>query len=231
MGLPIKAVQKLSLVDYPGRLCSVIFLGGCNFRCGYCYNVDLVLHPEKIPSISEGEVLDLLAERFGLVDGVCLTGGEPALHGGIFDFVQKVKDIGYSIKIDTNGSRPEILRHLTRKGLVDYVAMDVKAPLERYAEVAGVEVDPRAIEKSIDLIRGADADYEFRTTVLPTIVTRKEILGIARYLRGAKRYFLQQFEPKNAIDPNLKDCQRFTVDELNSIRQECNAYLPTSVRI
>ncbi len=186
--------QRLSLLDYPGHLASVLFVRGCNFRCPFCYNPQLVREPEGEGPSTE-EILAYLRRRKGWVDGVVVTGGEPTLYPSLPEFLERIKGEGLKVKLDTNGSNPELLQELLARGLVDYVAMDVKAPLreEAYRRVAGVPVSLEAVRRSISLLLSSGIDYEFRTTVVPTLLEEGDLLEIAEEIRGARRYYLQQF--------------------------------------
>jgi pyruvate formate lyase activating enzyme len=201
--MQIKGLVKTSIVDYPGKVATVVFVGGCNFRCPYCYNADLVLRPESLPDIAVGEVLRLLAERRGFVDGVVITGGEPTLQAGLADFFGEVKASGLAVKLDTNGYHPHSLQRLLQGGLLDYVAMDVKGPLGKYSLVAGRRVDAKRIEDSIRLVLLSEVEHEFRTTVVPGMVGLEDVGAIAQSIAGARRYFLQQFRPSSTLAPQL----------------------------
>lgn len=197
--MTIEGLQKLTLLDFPGHTACTLFLGGCNFRCGYCHNYQLVL-PPRVPLMEESEFLSYINKRKGLLDGVCITGGEPLLHRDLKSLIQKIKAEGLAVKLDTNGMFPDRLQELLDEGLLDYVAMDVKNTLERYPETArckGVDFSP--IEKSIRLLMESGIDYEFRTTVVKGLHSAAEIEGIAKMLHGAKRYFLQQYRPAEQV--------------------------------
>jgi pyruvate formate lyase activating enzyme len=224
MSLPIKGVQKLSLIDYPGKLCATIFLGGCNFRCPYCYNTKLVLEPDSLPGITEREILGLLMERRGFLDGLCVGGGEPTIHRELPQFLYKVKSLGLLVKLDTNGSRPGMLEELLERRLVDYVAMDIKVPLRRYREVVGREIPLSALDRSIKLLRRGQIDYEFRTTVVPGVVSEGDLLEIADFLKGSKRYVIQQFRPVNTLNPFLTEVKPYPKEELQRFREEVFHY-------
>ena len=192
--LPIAGLQPTSLIDYPDRVSAVIFTAGCNFRCPFCHNPDLVL-PDRVAGLTLVETDDVLAmlhERQDFLDGVVITGGEPTLHPGLQRFLRAVKDLGLLVKLDTNGTSPDVLLEILEENLTDFVAMDVKASRPSYARLAGASVDVAAIDRSIDLIRRTAAAYEFRTTVAPTI-DAAEIEAIVDWLAGAKRYVLQRF--------------------------------------
>ncbi len=200
-----KGWQKTSLNEWPGKVCSVVFVGGCDFYCPFCYNRDLILNPEKLPDIDESEVLNYCQKNKDLLDGVMITGGEPLVpfksKNGLLDFIKKVKIIGLEVGIETNGSNPKRLAFLIKNKLVDYLAMDIKAPLIKgeYNQMAGVEVDLNKIRKSVKIIIGSEIDSEFRTTVIPGLLNQDDILKITQDIKGAKKYYLQQFQPGNTL--------------------------------
>jgi len=220
--LIIKGVQKLSLIDYPGRVACTLFTFGCNFRCPYCHNPELVVD-DGTPPVPEGEVLRFLEERKGFLDGVCITGGEPTLHDDLPDFIRRVKGLGYSVKLDTNGTNPEMLRGLIVEKLVDYIAMDVKAPLEKYESVVRVNVDASKIAESVEIVR-AFPEHEFRTTVVPELLRREDIVAIAEWLRGARRFFIQQFKPTKTLDKTFLEKQVYQAGELEKICGEIKLF-------
>lgn len=197
--------QKLTLLDFPEKTACTLFLAGCNFRCPFCHNASLVTHIDKGNTYSEEEILLFLKKRQGLLDGVCVTGGEPLLQQGLEDFLKKVKDLGYLVKLDTNGSFPEKLKILVQKGLVDYVAMDVKGSMGNYGKCVGIEeFDTQYIEESIDFLLTGVVDYEFRTTVVAELHNVDDIRALASRIKGAKRYFLQNFvDSGDLIEQNL----------------------------
>ena len=203
--MKILGLQKLSLLDYPGKVACIVFTGGCNFRCPFCHNGDLVTGqgtPEEIP---EQDVLAFLKKRQGILEGVVVTGGEPLLQPDLGEFLQKVRALGYVVKLDTNGYLPDRIKKVVTEGLVDMVAMDVKNAPEKYAETAGVpNLDFSRIQESIDFLLGADVEVEFRTTVVDELHTPQDIGVAARLLRGAKRYYLQNFRAaETVIKPGL----------------------------
>ncbi|HHY94174.1 MAG TPA: anaerobic ribonucleoside-triphosphate reductase activating protein [Firmicutes bacterium] len=194
-------LQKLSLVDFPGMVCATVFLRGCNLRCPYCHNPDLVLGSPDLPCIPEEELLRFLESRRGFIDGVCVSGGEPTLEPGLPGFLTRVKALGFQAKLDTNGTRPDVLRQLLECGLLDYVAMDVKAPPDKYRTVTRSQVDPYTVEESMRLLQHSEIDHEFRTTVVPGLVSAKDVEAIARWLQGAHRYVLQPYwPPRKTLD-------------------------------
>jgi len=189
----IYGLQKLTLLDYPGHTACTVFTGGCNFRCPFCHNAGLVTEIDPAATMEEDAFFKFLAKRQGVLDGVCITGGEPLLQPDIRDFIEKIKNDGFRVKLDTNGSFPDTLKSLIDARLLDYVAMDVKNAIDKYSRTAGVTVDTAAVEKSIDLLLEGRVDYEFRTTVVKELHTEEDIEKIAARIRGAKRFFLQNF--------------------------------------
>ena len=190
----ISGLQKLSMVDYPGKLAATVFTGGCDLRCPFCHNAPLVLRAAQTPELPQAQVLDFLKSRRGLLDGVVLSGGEPLLQPGAVDFLAAVRDLGFAVKLDTNGCHPAALAEILDRGIADYVAMDIKNRPEKYAETVGVpDFDLAPVEESIRLLRGGGTDFEFRTTVVREFHTEADIRAIGAWLEGAPRYFLQKF--------------------------------------
>ena len=190
----IHGLQKLAMVDYPGKLAATVFTGGCDLRCPFCHNALLVTRLAETPEIPEEAVLDFLASRKGLLDGVVLTGGEPLLQPDAADFLRQVRDLGFAVKLDTNGCHPAALADILDQGLADYVAMDVKNSPARYAETVGVpDFDLSPVEESVRLLRQSHIDHEFRTTLVRELHTGADLDAIAAWLEGAPRYFLQNF--------------------------------------
>lgn len=188
----IGGLLKTSLIDYPGKISAVVFMQGCNFRCIYCHNTDLV-YPEKFGStIPEEDVLEFLKKRKGLLEGVVITGGEPLIQPGIDIFTGKVASLGFPVKIDTNGSFPGTLEKLIKSRIIDYIAMDIKAPPENYKDITGTAVDFNKIVKSVNIIKNSGVDYEFRTTYVNSICTPHAAAEIEKIIRGAKRYYIQK---------------------------------------
>ncbi|MDP8264777.1 MAG: anaerobic ribonucleoside-triphosphate reductase activating protein [Candidatus Aceula lacicola] len=219
--LRIGGFQKFSLIDFPGKMAAVVFTQGCDFRCPFCHNPDLVL-PEKFSEpILEQEILEFLEKRQDQLQGVVVTGGEPTIQGDLKAFLKKVKDLGFFVKLDTNGNNPEVLDDLIKEKLIDYVAMDVKAPLEKYSDVTGVQIDQSKIKESIDLILNSGIDYQFRTTVVKPFLSDQDLSNIASFLQGAKRYILQPFSAKGDIlDASLLDVGHYTSDEFDNLKQK-----------
>lgn len=224
--LAIKGFIGTSLIDYPGCVASVLFVGGCNFRCPYCHNADLVLRPSSRPAIPTGQLLADLERRRGFVDGVVLTGGEPTLYPALAGLLRAIRAMGFAVKLDTNGSRPDVLRDWLEQGLLDYVAMDVKAPRERYPEIAGREdVDVEAVAASVDVLKHCGRPHEFRTTVVPALLHVDDVEAIARWIAGPVPYFLQQFQPNGCLDPRLERVQPYSVTELERMATAARSYL------
>lgn len=243
--LPFCGYNKTTLLDYPGRVAATIFLGGCNFRCPFCQNGSLVLSCQESVAYTQEEILSFLSSRKGILSGVCITGGEPTLYPVLPDFLRVVKDMGYQIKLDTNGTNPALLTQLIADGLVDFIAMDIKADLPHYAEAAGLaplssstsilshaflsEKDPdkvsyllEAVQKSVELIKHCGLDYEFRTTVVKGIHTADSFRGIAAWLNGSRSYFLQNYvESDNVICPIFSS---FSKEELEEFQTICTPY-------
>ncbi len=198
----IGGFQKMTMLDYPGKIAATIFTYGCNFRCPFCHNATLVIDEAQL--FSEDEILSYLNKRKGMLDGVCITGGEPLLQSDIFEFLAKVRETGLLIKLDTNGSYPEKLKEAIDRGLVDYVAMDIKTCKENYSKVAGTNVSIESIEKSVEILLEGRVDYEFRTTVVKELHKKEDFEKISRWIMGAKRYFLQCFkDSENLIGNSL----------------------------
>lgn len=196
----ISGIQKLTLLDFPGKLACTVFTSGCNFRCPFCHNASLVL-PGMSDHIDEQEVFSFLKKREGILEGVCITGGEPCLQPDLETFIRKVRDIGFSVKLDTNGSFPEKLSSLLEKGLLDYVAMDIKTSKERYSEVCGVQNERlfENVQKSVEILKSSSVPHEFRTTTARELQTKEDFEKIGRWLSGEKRYFIQQYEASGEL--------------------------------
>ncbi len=214
----IKGLQRVSIIDFPKRICSVIFTGGCNFRCPYCHNPELVVDWEKLPTISEEEILTFLNERRGLIDGVCITGGEPTLHNTLPHFIEKVVSSGFRVKLDTNGSIPQMIEELLQKKLIDYIAMDIKAIPEKYDVASGVSVNISDIEKSIRIITEGKIEYEFRSTVFPDFISSEDGERLGKWLKGTKRFVLQRPRKLKMLLEVFKDRPTYAETELSKLR-------------
>ncbi len=232
--IKIGGLQKLTLIDFPGRLAATVFLLGCDFRCLFCYSGELVL-PQKIksqPKISKREFFDFLKERKELLEGVVICGGEPTINKDLPRFIKKIKDLGYLVKLDTNGSDSKMLKSLIDKNLIDYVAMDIKAPKEKYGKVIGLSKLGTArmlkkVERSINILKEGKIDFEFRTTIVPTLIEKKDILKIIRWITPAKRYFLQNFKPEKTIDPKFEKIKPYPQEYLLEIQRTISPFFET----
>lgn len=193
----IAGFQKLTLLDYPGHLAATIFLSGCNFRCPFCHNSDL-FDPESLLSVEE--VINALRKRIGVLEGVCITGGEPTLQAGLPDLIRTLKELGYAVKLDTNGYRPAVLKDLCNSGLVDYVAMDIKASPQKYGEAAGLPaIMLPLIEESAAFLKTGCVPYEFRTTAMPELHNEQDFLAIGKWLKGPSPYYLQAYQESDQV--------------------------------
>ncbi len=240
MEYPIKGFIETSFSDWPGKVSAVLFLPACNYRCRYCHNHGLVLEPEQFPDFPLGEIKASLRKRKGWVDGVCITGGEPTLHPWLASLIRELRfdrelsPAGHflPIKLDTNGSRPEILQALLAEGLLDYVAMDLKGPLQtaRYSAISGVAMEEKdiiALRSSIELLLWGEIDAEFRTTVVPTLIGEDEIYEMAWAIRGARRYTLQNFSPNHALAPELRGVHPLDPKVLQGMQERVNEIIKT----
>lgn len=222
--MQIHGFNKTTLLDYPEHVAATVFTGGCNFRCPFCHNGNLVLHPEEQPVIPKEEIMAFLKKRQGILEGVCITGGEPTLQRDLPEFIREVKDMGYLVKLDTNGSSPHVLWKLLQEGMVDYVAMDVKASKENYGYAAGVaHLDLSHIEESISILKNSHIDYEFRTTMVKGIHSIEEFEYISRWLSGSRAYFLQQYrENENVLRKGFED---FSKEEMEQAAALAGKYI------
>ena len=218
-------LEKLSLVDYDGKVAATVFTGGCNFRCGFCHNSPLVLHVGALPTIPEEEILSYLEKRKGILEGLCISGGEPTLNKDLPIFIEKVKKIGYSVKLDTNGTNPEMVKSLYNSGLCDYFAMDIKNDKENYAKIIGFDTfDTKKIQETIDFFLSLNKDYEFRTTLIKEFHDIENIVNIGKWLKGANKYFLQKFKNSDScIESYLSAVEDKIANEYVDILKE---YIP-----
>ncbi len=222
----IQGLQKLTLLDFPGKVACTVFTGGCNFRCPFCHNASLVIGCDTEAAYSEEKILAFLEKRVGVLDGVCITGGEPLLQRDIIPFLEKIKALGYSIKLDTNGSFPKRLKELAALGLIDYVAMDIKNSPHSYAKTVGLNAfDISAINESVDFLLSGAVDYEFRTTVVKELHTEEDFLHIADWLEGAKRYFLQGFIDSGDIIGN--NLHAYSSQEMHGFKDMVKNRIPS----
>ncbi|MBD3329649.1 anaerobic ribonucleoside-triphosphate reductase activating protein [Candidatus Dojkabacteria bacterium] len=213
-------IQKTTLIDYPGRIAATLFTHGCNFRCPFCHNPELVTEMfSKDSKITEDDVLNFLKKRIGKLDGIVVTGGEPLLHKGLLKFLKKVKQLDFLVKVDTNGSIPKRIRALNKAKVVDYWAMDIKNSPEKYSQTSGVDVDLKKIRKSIRLIMESGVDYEFRTTFVPALHDDSSAVGIAKLVKGAKRFTVQNFRSGKTLDENFANHKGFKPEELKRFEE------------
>lgn len=197
--------QKLTLIDYPGVIATTVFTVGCSFRCGFCHNPELVIKTQfPAPNKMVDEFFKHLEKRKGRLEGVCITGGEPTIQPDIIEFIRKIKDMGYLVKLDSNGTRPDVLRKIFKEKLVDFVAMDIKNSPRKYSETVGLKADVERIKLSVKMIMNSSVPYEFRTTVVPGIHTEKDFLDIAKWIKGAKAYYLQEYRDGIVLDPKIR---------------------------
>ncbi|MCR5349303.1 MAG: anaerobic ribonucleoside-triphosphate reductase activating protein [Bacilli bacterium] len=219
-------MEKLSLVDYDDNLTATLFMAGCPFRCPFCHNADLVLHPEKAEVIPFATIMDYLQKRQGVLDAVCITGGEPTLMPDLEEKIRAIRALGYKIKLDSNGFRPTVLRDLIGKGLLDYVAMDIKNSPEKYSLTAGVEVDISAIEESVSLLMNSGIAYEFRTTSVQEFHDYSDFVKIGKWIAGANRYFIQHYvDSEYCIQRHFHELSPQKAQECLKIVQE---YVPSA---
>lgn len=225
--IKIFGIQKLTLLDFPGRMGATIFTGGCNFRCPFCQNSDLVFLPEDMTELDKDDLMDFLKKRKSMLQGVCVSGGEPLLQEGIDSFLAKIKKLGYEVKLDTNGSNPAKLKQLVVDGLVDYVAMDIKNSLDRYGETVGLqEYDTSKVRETAEYLMNGNIPYEFRTTVVKELHTIDDIRKIGSWLKGARAYYLQNFvDSERVIKKGLHACDK---SELERFCDEARKYIPNT---
>jgi pyruvate formate lyase activating enzyme len=227
----IGGIQKVSLIDYPGKISAIIFTRGCTFRCPYCHNSQLVLPNLFQDPIPEEEVIDFLQSRRKFLDAVVITGGEPTLQKDLLQFMKRIKDMGYLVKLDSSGIFPDVLERAIKEKLVDYMAMDIKAPFEKYALVVGANPDMKNIRRSVDIIMHSGIDYEFRTTVVKSQLSKGDIAEIARSISGSKRYFLQKFVNSNTLDQSFGAEETYTDKEFECMSEVIRDYVSScSVR-
>ena len=227
MGLQIKGFWETSLLDWPGKLTAVLFLPGCNFRCPYCHNHPLVINPGGVETISLEYILRRLKGLKGWIDGVCVSGGEPTVNPNLSLLLERIKAEGWAIKLDTNGTFPGRIKDLMERGLVDCVAMDIKAPLDSrsYSRCAGVSVDISAIRESISVLASEGIDYTFRMTAVPTLLTEEQVYEAALQLVGTRRLLLQDFNPSDPLSPELREVKPFGEMRLQRMQGRVDAIL------
>jgi len=218
--MKIGGLQRISLIDYPGLISAVIFLQGCNFKCSYCHNPELVDPGLFRTCLRENDVLEFLDNRRGRLDAVSITGGEPTIQERLPAFIKHIKKMGYAVKMDTNGSRPHVVKSLLDEKLLDYIAMDVKAPLEKYKNIANATIHPESIQETIQLIMKSGIPYEFRTTIVESQLEEDDILKIADMIPGANKYVLQKFVPTKTLDSRFLKEKSFSDEKLQQIKNQ-----------
>lgn len=226
----ISGYEKLTLLDYPGKLAAVVFTIGCSFRCPFCHNPELVDLRLAHGETSEDKFFEFLKKRKGVLEGVCITGGEPTIQPDILEFIEKIKSLGFLVKLDSNGTRPDVLKKVIEANMVDYIAMDIKNSLEKYRHTVGTVSsaqggpiwggDIERIKLSVELIMRGGIEYEFRTTAVPGIHTEQDFEDIANWIKGAKRYYLQEYWEGKILDPRLKDKTKGKNLDLDRIKEK-----------
>lgn len=224
--MKIGGLQKVSLIDYPGRISAILFTQGCNFRCPYCHNPELVDPAQYGETLPEKEVLAFFDRRRGKLDAVTLSGGEPTLQPDLLSFAGQIRERGYLLKLDTNGSRPDVLRRLIDAGLVDYFAMDIKGPLDKYRCITKSDIQDETIKQSIELIITSGIQYEFRTTVVKSLLQEGDLAGIVSLIKASRIFVLQTFVPSKALDGRFLEETSFSREELDELRQGIKKDIP-----
>ncbi len=227
--MEFKGFIKTSVIEYPGKIVSLVFVGGCNFRCPFCQNPDLVLDSRSLPSTGEKEVIDHLLSKRKWLDGLVITGGEPMLEKDLPNFLSKIKKEGFLVEIETNGTNPGMLRDLVKRSLVDYLALDIKAPFEweKYRKVAGIVDDNLfgKVKESVKILLSSNIDYELRTTVVPGLVDQEDLISIARSFESVKKYVLQQFVPRVTLDKQYEKIEPYSKDKLEEMKEKIADYV------
>ncbi len=227
--MKIKGMIGASFLDWDGKIVTTLFVPKCNFRCPYCQNWELIEHPENFEEIDFERIKKFLLDHKDFIDGVCVTGGEPTIYEDLPGFIKKIKDMGFLVKLDTNGSKPGMIKKLIGEKLVDYIAMDMKASFEKYDTACGVNVDVESIKRSIEIIMNSKIEYEFRTTAVPDITDESDIESIAASVKGAKKYVLQQFIPKNAMDEKLRNITPYEKDVFEKMMEKAKKYVKNAM--
>ncbi len=217
-------IEKFTLIDYPGKLACMVYTIGCNFRCPYCHNPELVDETTKI-RITEREFFDFLDARKNMLEGVVITGGEPTIHDDLPEVMREIKNRGFLVKLDSNGTRPKMLSSIIEKGLADYIAMDIKSPLAAYGRVVARPVDTEAIRQSVALLIASSIEYEFRTTLVKGMLSTRDIRQIGREIQGARRYVLQKFISTKILNPQFRNKVSYSDEEMGEFQKMLNVYV------
>ena len=228
-GILVKRYEHTSYDNWPGKIVAVIYLAGCDFRCPFCNTPELVENYQQIPDLKFSEVLSHLKNRRNWIDAVVITGGEPNLHrADVIEILNQLKAQGFQTKVETNGYDSEFIKELNKLQLVDLWCMDVKAPMDQYKKVTGIDVKPETLQRSIELLKESDVDYEFKTTVVPGLHDKFQIFKLAQELKGAKRYILKNFEPKKVLDPTYEKIKPFTDRQMQEMLEEAKQFIPAT---
>lgn len=234
--MKIHGLNKLTLLDYPGHMACLIFTGACNYRCPFCHNASLVLNPNSQPAISEEEIFAFLQSRKGILEGVCISGGEPTLQVDLPEFIRKIRTMGFHVKLDTNGSRPGILKALLEEGLLDYVSMDIKNALKKYLSTIGIpesvsgfnNLITDSVRQSAELLMQSSIPYEFRTTVVKELHSEEDLLSIGKWLNGANAYYLQSFrDSETLVGASLGQFHAYEPEQMRAFRDMLKPYFET----
>ena len=223
--MQIGGFQKFSMIDYPDKLCAIIFTQGCNFKCPYCHNPELNHHQNTKELINENDIIDFLKTRIKKLDAVVISGGEPTLQPNLISFIKKIKEMGFLVKLDTNGSQPHIIKKLLEDNLLDYIAMDIKSPLEKYEYYTKNTISTKAIKQSIDLIKNSNIKYEFRTTITKEELNINDFIEIGKILNNAKLYYLQKFTPTKTLNKDFLNVPHPSDEELLQIKKAIKPYI------
>jgi len=221
----IGGFQKSTLIDYPGKVACIIFTQGCVFRCKFCHNPELVNPKLFQRTIDEKVIFEFLEKRVGKLEAVVITGGEPTMHSDLLDVIKKIKALGYLVKLDTSGYLPNTVKELINNNLLDYIAMDIKAPLNKYESIVTIKAQINRIKESIELIKNSGVDYEFRTTILKELHSIDDIQEIAKEISGAKLYSLQKFIASKTLDPQMMNATTYNDDEFQEMKKRAETYV------
>ncbi len=225
----VGGIQKLSLVDFPGHVAAALFTAGCNMRCGYCHNPELVLPERLAPSIPIDDIMLFLQSRVGRLDGVVVSGGEPTIHDDLPELIRRIKALGYDVKLDSNGTRPEMIRQLIDDKMIDFVAMDIKGPLEKYQMIAARPIDLEAVQETIALLISSGIGHEFRTTIVREQLEPNDFHKVGEMVRGAKRFALQHFRPGSTLAPQFEQASTFSETEFQEAKTIMERYVDECV--